>query len=75
MDQQLEVIEFDVPDECREISLEAIRDLPAAQRFQCESCARALGYELASIRDTEAWWHEYDGLKIRVVASGLHVTP
>ena len=68
MNDPLDVVEFDVPDECKEISLEAIRDLPAAQQFQCGACTRALGYELASIHDTEARWHEYDGLKIRVRA-------
>jgi hypothetical protein len=66
---QPETIEFDVPDECKEISLEGIRALPVAQRFQCESCTRALGFELASIHDTSASWIDHDdGLKIRVRA-------
>jgi hypothetical protein len=70
-EQSEDLIEFDVPDECSEISIEAIRDLPPAERLQCQAATRALGFELASVNDSDAWWHDFDGrIWIRVRAKG-----
>ena len=71
-EQSNELIEFDVPNECREISIEAIRPLPAAQRFQCEAAVRAIGFELASVNDSDAWWHDFQGLLWIRVKAGLN---
>jgi len=70
--QSEDLIEFDVPNECGEISLEAIRVLPPAERLQCQAATRAIGFELASVNDSDAWWHDFQGLLWIRVKAGLN---
>lgn len=62
--QRVEPAKFDV-------SLETIRHLPDVDRAAWVRLVASIGFELASARDGDSWWHDCTGTWIRVKARRL----